>query len=100
VICFIIGCHVFPIEMPSLSETEKRTFICWSNTLIDRYWPEKAGQEHKNIVNKEGAGIASVIFLAGKHPRNCRTSIERSMILCETEIFFDRRKTGYRNRHH
>jgi formate hydrogenlyase transcriptional activator len=75
--------HVFPIQIPSLRE--RRTDIpLLVEYFIDRY-ARKAGKNIKRVNNK-------TLELLESYPwpgniRELQNVIERSVILCETEIF-------------
>ncbi|HEY6770362.1 MAG TPA: sigma 54-interacting transcriptional regulator, partial [Candidatus Sulfotelmatobacter sp.] len=75
--------HVFPIEMPSLRE-RREDIPLLVEYFIDRY-ARKAG---KNIirVNKKTLELLQSYAWPG-NIRELQNVIERSMILCETEIF-------------
>jgi transcriptional regulator with GAF, ATPase, and Fis domain len=75
--------HVFPIEMPSLRE-RREDIPLLVEYFIDRY-ARKAG---KNIirVNKKTLELLQSYTWPG-NIRELQNVIERSMILCETEIF-------------
>src|SRR5258706_1951219 len=75
--------HVFPIEMPSLRE-RREDIPLLVEYFIDRY-ARKAG---KNIerVNKKALELLQSYPWPG-NIRELQNVIERSMILCETEIF-------------
>src|SRR6266481_4358052 len=71
-----------------LFESDERTFLCWWNTSSIAM--REGWKEHKTC-QQEDAGIASVLSLAGKHPRTA----ERHRALGHTVRngdFLDRRK--------
>jgi len=75
--------HVFPIEMPSLRE--RRTDIpLLVEYFIDRY-ARKAGKNIKRV-NKKTLELLQLYPWPG-NIRELQNVIERSVILCETEIF-------------
>jgi len=75
--------HVFPIEMPSLRErTEDIALLV--EYFIDRY-ARKAGKNIKRV-NKKTLELLHSYPWPG-NIRELQNVIERSMILCETEIF-------------
>jgi transcriptional regulator with GAF, ATPase, and Fis domain len=75
--------HVFPIEIPSLRE--RRTDIpLLVEYFIDRY-ARKAGKNIKRV-NKKTLECLQLYLWPG-NIRELQNVIERSVILCETEIF-------------
>jgi formate hydrogenlyase transcriptional activator len=75
--------HVFPIELPSLRE--RRTDIpLLVEYFIDRY-ARRAGKNIKHVSKKTFELMQS--YLWPGNIRELQNVIERSVILCETEIF-------------
>ena len=75
--------NVFPIEIPSLRE-RKEDILLLVEYFIDRY-ARKAGKSITNI-NKKTLELLQSYPWPG-NIRELQNVIERSMILCETEIF-------------
>jgi len=75
--------HVFPIEMPSLRERREDISLL-VEYFIDRY-ARKAGKNIKRV-NKKTLELLQLYPWPG-NIRELQNVIERSMILCETEIF-------------
>ena len=75
--------HVFPIEMPSLRE-RRGDISLLVEYFIDRY-ARKAGKNIKRV-NKKTLQLLQLYPWPG-NIRELQNVIERSMILCETEIF-------------
>jgi transcriptional regulator with GAF, ATPase, and Fis domain len=75
--------HVFPIEMPSLRERSEDVPLL-VEYFIDRY-ARKAGKNIKRV-NKKTLELLQLYPWPG-NIRELQNVIERSMILCETEIF-------------
>jgi PAS domain S-box-containing protein len=75
--------HVFPIEMPSLRE-RKEDIPLLVEYFIDRY-ARKAGKNIKRV-NKKTLELLQSYPWPG-NIRELQNVIERSVILCETEIF-------------
>jgi DNA-binding NtrC family response regulator len=75
--------HVFPIEMPSLRERREDISLL-VEYFIDRY-ARKAGKTIKRV-NKKTLELLQLYPWPG-NIRELQNVIERSMILCETEIF-------------
>ena len=73
--------NVFPIEMPSLRE-RRADIPLLVEYFIDRY----ARKSHKKRVNKKTLELLQSYPWPG-NIRELQNVIERSMILCETEIF-------------
>jgi PAS domain S-box-containing protein len=75
--------HVFPIEMPSLRE-RREDIPLLVEYFIDRY-ARKAGKNIKRV-NKKTLELLRLYPWPG-NIRELQNVIERSVILCETEIF-------------
>jgi PAS domain S-box-containing protein len=75
--------HVFPIEMPSLRE-RRADIPLLVEYFIDRY-ARKAGKNIKRV-NKKTLELLQLYPWPG-NIRELQNVIERSVILCETEIF-------------
>jgi transcriptional regulator with GAF, ATPase, and Fis domain len=75
--------HVFPIEMPSLRE-RREDIPLLVDYFIDRY-ARKAGKNIKRVNNKTLELLQSYAWPG--NIRELQNVIERSVILCETEIF-------------
>jgi PAS domain S-box-containing protein len=75
--------HVFPIEMPSLRE-RREDIPLLVEYFIDRY-ARKAGKNIKRV-NKKTLELLHLYPWPG-NIRELQNVIERSVILCETEIF-------------
>ncbi len=75
--------HVFPIDMPSLRE-RREDIPLLVEYFIDRY-ARKAGKKIKRV-NKKTLELLQSYPWPG-NIRELQNVIERSMILCETEIF-------------
>jgi len=75
--------HVFPIEMPSLRE-RREDIPLLVEYFIDRY-ARKAGKNIKRV-NKKTLELLQLYSWPG-NIRELQNVIERSIILCETEIF-------------
>jgi PAS domain S-box-containing protein len=75
--------HVFPIDMPSLREREEDIPLL-VEYFIDRY-ARKAGKSIKRV-NKKTLELLQLYPWPG-NIRELQNVIERSVILCETEIF-------------
>jgi PAS domain S-box-containing protein len=75
--------HVFPIEMPSLRE-RREDIPLLVEYFIDRY-ARKAGKNIKRV-NKKTLELLQLYPWPG-NIRELQNVIERSVILCETEIF-------------
>jgi PAS domain S-box-containing protein len=75
--------HVFPIEIPSLRE-RKEDIPLLVEYFIDRY-ARKAGKNIKRV-NKKTLELLQLYPWPG-NIRELQNVIERSVILCETEIF-------------
>ena len=75
--------HVFPIEIPALRE-RKEDIRLLVEYFIDRY-ARKAGKNIKRV-NKKTLELLQCYSWPG-NIRELQNVIERSMILCETEIF-------------
>jgi DNA-binding NtrC family response regulator len=75
--------HVFPIEMPSLRE-RRADIPLLVEYFIDRY-TRKAGKNIKRVNKKTLESLQSYPWPG--NIRELQNVIERSVILCETEIF-------------
>jgi len=75
--------HVFPIEMPSLRE-RREDIPLLVEYFVDRY-ARKAGKNIKRV-NKKTLELLQLYPWPG-NIRELQNVIERSVILCETEIF-------------
>ncbi len=75
--------NVFPIEMPSLRD-RKEDILLLVEYFIDRY-ARKAGKNIKRV-NKKALELLQAYPWPG-NIRELQNVIERSVILCETEIF-------------
>src|SRR6202007_2170971 len=75
--------HVFPIEMPSLAE-RREDIPLLVEYFIDRY-ARKAGQKLRGV-NKKTFQLLESYSWPG-NIRELQNVIERSVILCETEMF-------------
>jgi transcriptional regulator with PAS, ATPase and Fis domain len=75
--------HVFPIEMPSLRE-RREDIPLLVEYFIDRY-ARKAGKHFKNVEKRTLQVLQSYPWPG--NIRELQNIIERSIILCETEIF-------------
>ena len=75
--------HVFPIEIPSLRE-RKDDIPLLVEYFIDRY-ARKAGKHFKNVEKRTLQVLRSYPWPG--NIRELQNVIERSVILCETEIF-------------
>jgi transcriptional regulator with GAF, ATPase, and Fis domain len=75
--------HVFPIEMPSLQERSEDIPLL-VEYFIDRY-ARKAGKRFKNVEKRTLQVLQSYPWPG--NIRELQNVIERSVILCETEIF-------------
>src|SRR5258708_11414373 len=75
--------NVFPLEMPSLRD-RKEDILLLVEYFIDRY-ARKAGKNIKRV-NKKALKLLQSYPWPG-NIRELQNVIERSMILCETEIF-------------
>jgi transcriptional regulator with GAF, ATPase, and Fis domain len=75
--------HVFPIEMPSLRE-RREDIPLLVEYFIDRY-ARKAGKHFKNVEKKTHQVLQSYPWPG--NIRELQNVIERSVILCESDIF-------------
>jgi PAS domain S-box-containing protein len=76
--------HVFPIEIPALPQGRRADIPLLVEYFIDRY-ARKAGKNIKRV-NKKTLELLQLYPWPG-NIRELQNVIERSVILCETEIF-------------